>query len=605
MPRLDVADLAARLRESPTRWIAYGILTGLLSGLVAVLFFLALEAMSQLTFGQLAGMPPPSPPGDSIDVLHLDGSALPSPRRWVFFLLPVVGGLLSGLLVYRFAPEAEGHGTDEMIRAFHRKRGVIRARVPLVKGLATVLTLSSGGSAGKEGPIAQIGAGIGSLLATRLGLSARDRRILLLAGAAGGLGAIFRAPLGSAITAIEVLYREDFESDALIPCVISSVTAYTVFVSLLGGQRIFAVPDLPVPGLAEIPGYLLLALLTIPIGWAYIRIFYGARDHIFRKLPLPKPLRPMLGGLGVGLIGLSFPEAYGAGWGYIQQALDGKMVITTMALVLVAKVFATSLTIGSGGSGGVFGPTLFIGGMLGGVVGYTGQLFFPELFPTPAAYVLVGMASFFAGVASAPIGAMLMVTEMTGGYSLLPPLMLVSVLAILLMRRMSIYESQEQDRFRSPAHVGDLTINVLEEMRVADVFHADDALPTVSPATGFETLRGLLLSSREATLPVVDEQGRLTGLVTAEQLRPVMDERQLGAFVVAGDVCLAPFYVHHDDDLYRAHELFRASGCPQIPVMESEGEDEIPRIIGMIDYRELMRAYGRELSRRRDADTEG
>ena len=158
----------------------------------------------------------------------------------------------------------------------------------------------------------------------------------------------------------------------------------------------------------------MLALLTIPIGWAYIRIFYGARDHIFRKLPLPKPLRPMLGGLGVGLIGLSFPEVYGAGWGYIQQALDGKMVITTMALVLVAKVFATSLTIGSGGSGGVFGPTLFIGGMLGGVVGYTGQLFFPELFPTPAAYVLVGMASFFAGVASAPIGAMLMVTEMTG-----------------------------------------------------------------------------------------------------------------------------------------------------------------------------------------------
>ena len=597
-PQTGNIGFLARLQDSPTRWIVYGIITGLASGLVAVLFLFALELAGQLTFGLLAQMPQPSPPGDAI--VHLEGVGQGEPRRWLFFLLPVIGGLLSGLVVYRFAPEAEGHGADEVLRAFHQRRGVIRARVPLVKGIATIFTLAGGGSAGKEGPIMQIGAGIGSFLATRLGLSARDRRILLLAGAAGGLGAIFRAPLGSALTAIEVLYREDFESDALIPCVISSVTAYVLFILLVGGQRIFAVPQLPLLTPLEVPGYLLLAVVAVPVGWGYIRLFYATRDRIFRKLPLPRPLRPMLGGLGVGLIGLFFPQAYGAGWGYIQQALDGQLLIQTMAWVVLAKIVATSLTIGSGGSGGVFGPTLFIGGMLGGVIGYGGELIAPALFPHPSAYVLVGMASFFAGVASAPIGAMLMVTEMTGGYTLLPPLMLVSVVSILLMRRLSIYENQVQDRFHSPAHIADLTINVLEEMKVADVFQATSDVPTVTPATGFQALRGLILTSREATVPVMDPNGRLVGLLTAEQLRPVMDEHQLDRFVVAGDICAPPFSLQRDDDLYRAHELFRASGCPQIPVMEEGVDGNPPCIIGMLDYRDMMRAYGRELARRRE-----
>lgn len=585
------------LREGALRWIAYGIGAGLLSGLVAVIFFVALEAASHLTFGMLAGMPQPLPPGDAL--VAMPGPHASDPRPWVYFLLPIVGGFLSGLLVYRFAPEAAGHGTDEMIRAFHRGRGLIRPRVPFVKGLATIATLASGGSAGKEGPVAQIGAGIGSYLASRLGLSARDRRVLLLAGAAGGLGAIFRAPLGSALTAIEVLYHEDFESDALIPCVISSVTAYTLFFVLLGGARIFAVPEFRVVNPIELPGYLLLAVVNVPIGILYIRTFYGTRDHIFRRLRLPRPLVPMLGGLGVALLGLGVPQVYGSGWGFIQQAIDGHLLLSTMAWVAAAKIVATSLTIGSGGSGGVFGPTLFIGGMLGGLIGYGGNAIAPDLFPVPGAFVLVGMASFFAGVASAPIGAMLMVTEMTGGYGLLPPLMLVSVVAILLMRRVSIYENQVRDRFRSPAHVGDLTINVLEEMRVADVFREEPDIAVVSPGTGFQEVRDLIVVNREATVPVVDPEHRIVGLVTAEQLRPVMDERQLASFVVAGDICAAPVFVHPDDDLYRAHELFRASGCPQIPVVE-DGSNRGQRILGMLDYRDMMRAYGRELARRRE-----
>lgn len=589
--------IGAWLGEGPTRWIAYGILVGLAAGLAAVLFAVALELAEHLTFGAWAGLPAIRAPGDRL--LDSPWPQAAHASRWVFFALPVLGGLASGLLVYWLAPEAGGPGTDQMIRDFHENRGRVQARVPLVKGIATLFTLAGGGSAGKEGPIAQIGGGIGSWLGERLGLSARDRRILLLAGAAAGLGAIFRAPLGSALTAIEVLYMEDFESDALVPCVISSVTAYVLFVSILGGAQIFAVPPLPISTPIEIPGYLLLALVAAPVGRAYIALYHGV-GRWSRQLPISAALTPMLGGLGVGLLGFFVPKIYGAGWGVIQQALDGQLVIGTMIVVLFAKIVATSLTIGSGGSGGVFGPTLFIGGMLGGVIGFGGHGLLPAFFPHPEAYVLVGMASFFAGVASAPIGAMLMVAEMTGGYALLPPLMLVSIVAIVLARHHSIYETQVLDRFHSPAHVGDLTMNVLEEMSVAEVFQVSDSVETVTPGTGFQPLRDRILESRSATLPVVSAEGKVVGLVTAEQIRPVMDEHQLSSFVVAGDIAAPAVTLQPDDDLYRAHALFRVSACPQIPVIEPGGPGEPDRILGMLDYRDMMRAYERELAKRRD-----
>jgi len=588
--------LPARFLASPTRWIALGIGVGIASGLVAVAFFVCLEATVHFCFGVLAGMPMLVPPGDRLD-LPLEIAV--APRPWVRFVLPALGGLLSGLLVFRFAPEAEGHGTDEMIRAFHHQRGVVRARVPLVKGLATIITLGTGGSAGKEGPIAQIGGGIGSLLARALGLPDRDRRTLLLAGVAGGLGAIFRAPLGSAITAIEVLYREDFESDALIPCVISSVSAYVVFTLVLGSTRIFAVPNLPLAQPYELWGFVLLALICVPVGRLYVWVFYLLRDRLFRRMPLPKAVVSMSGGLGVALIGLFVPEAYGTGWGAIQRALDGDLFLTTLALALLAKILATSFTIGSGGSGGVFGPTLFIGAMLGGLVGHGGHALAAPYFPHPAAYVLVGMASFFAGVASAPIGAMLMVAEMTGGYTLLPALMLVSVVAIVLQRGHSIYRFQVKDRFRSPAHAGELVVNVLEEMRVKDVMEESPAIPTLPPSARLEAIRALLTDGHHPTVPVQDAGGAIVGLLTTEHLRPVLDDRHLDALVVASDICAPPAWVHPDDDLARAHQLFQACGCPQIPVLGGSETSHRGRIIAMLDYRAVMRAFEGEVARRR------
>ena len=223
-----------------------GLLVGVFSGLTAVTFFYLLQLGKHFTLHFLAGFASPAPEGERI----LENSGNLHFNQWIFFLLPVVTGLLSGLIVYRFAPEAEGHGTDAMIDAFHNKKGNIRGRVPLIKGIATLLTLSGGGSAGREGPIAQIGAGIGSKIANLLGLSDKERRILLLAGCGGGLSAIFRAPLGGALTSIEVLYRRDFETEALIPTIISSITAYiifSVFVSVLNRFFSFLTAHFQIP----------------------------------------------------------------------------------------------------------------------------------------------------------------------------------------------------------------------------------------------------------------------------------------------------------------------------------------------------------------------
>ena len=362
-----------------------GILIGLVSGLGAILFDFLLRTATRLFMQDLTGLVlNPSAGGSSFLGLPLG--------RWVLVAIPGLGGLISGLLVFTFAPEAEGHGTDAMIDSFHRKRGVIRTRVPLIKTLASSITIGSGGSAGREGPIAQIGAGFGSFLASLLGVSDKERRIMLLAGAAGGIGAIFKAPLGAALFAVEVLYRkEDFEFEALIPSILSSIVAYMVFILHDGTATIFHTPGFSLATPLQLPFYGVLGLLCALVGLPYARIFYGTRDRIFRRLNLPRQLKPALGGLMVGLIALFLPEVLGGGYSWIQSAIDGNLAVSLMAALVLGKIVATSCTISSGGSGGVFAPSLYIGSMLGGAFGATCQKFFPHIVTEPGAFVLVGM----------------------------------------------------------------------------------------------------------------------------------------------------------------------------------------------------------------------
>lgn len=579
------------------RRIGISVLIGVVSGLGALAFFVCLEWLRWYCLGYLAGAPAPAPAGERL--VHL---AVETPyRAWVLFILPVLGGLISGFVVYTFAPEAEGHGMDAMIDSFHNLKGIIRTRVPYVKSIASIVTLSTGGSAGREGPIAQIGAGFGSWVARVLKLSTRERRIFVLAGCAAGLGAIFRAPLGAAITSVEVLYREDFESEAIIPCVISSVIAYSLFTYFFGFEPIFSTPRFAFRDPRELIAYAVLGLICAPIGGFYVNFFYGTRNYFRKKFAkVPRHFRPAIGGAGVGLIALVVPQAIGGGYGYLQLAIYGELAIWVMLLAAAAKIVTTSLTIGSGGSGGVFGPTLFIGGMLGGAVGFVGHALFPEIVQQPGAYVLVGMAGFFAGVAKAPLGALLMVSEMTWSYGLLPPLMLVSVIAILFNRFSSIYEKQLANKFQSPAHECDLTINVMSEMTVSQVFKPEQAFVKLRSDTRFAELRAVIASTRQYVFPVVDDAQRLIGVLPLKNVRNVMFEDSLSDLVVVGELAAPPVSLTLDQDLNSALVSFLQSGYNQIPVVRFQ--DGAQQLLGMLSHEDVIAAYHEEVSRRTQAE---
>jgi len=578
-------------RHRTVRWGFYSVAIGILSGLMACAVFALLEWTSFFCLEYLAGYAVAKPAGE-----HLVDLVADTPfRRWVLFLLPVFGGLLSGLIVYTWAPEAEGHGMDAFIDAFHNKSGYIRTRVPFVKGIASVITLSTGGSAGREGPIAQIGAGIGSWLGRAFHLTARERRLMLLAGCAAGLGAIFRAPLGGALTAIEVVYREDFEAEGIVLCIISSVTGYAIFTAIFGHEPIFETTALPFSNPVELLFYGILALICVPFGYAYVKLFYGLRDHLFRRLPLKRVFVPALGGLLVGLLGLFAPQVLSGGYGTIQQALRGEVSANLLLLLAALKIVATSFTISSGGSGGVFGPSLFIGAMLGGAVGQLSHEWFPTLVTQPGGFALVGMGAFFAGVAKAPIGALLMVCEMTGGYGLVVPLMFTSVVAILLSQRWSLYEKQVLNKFHSPAHRSDTVINILQTMRVKDVFRRDVPVTVLPEDMTFGQLRRLLTRTRESFFPVVDDKWRLCGILAVRNLREVIFEEHVQDLLVVGELASPPVSIEPEDNLYDAMLLFLQTGYGQIPIVDGQAG-----LTGLLRLQDLMEAYQQEMDKLRE-----
>ncbi len=586
-----IAKIFGRLKtEDIPKWILFGSIIGVVSAIGAILFFYGLSWLKFFLFDILGGFSMPEAAGERLVTLHVENS----PRPWVLFLLPAVGGLISGLIVYTFAPEAEGHGIDAMLDAFHNKEGQIRGRVPFVKAIASIITLASGGSAGREGPIAQIGAGFGSWVGRVFRLSPKERRLLLLAGTAGGLGAIFRAPLGGAITSIEILYKEDLETEAIIPCIISSVMAYIIFTHVFGHQPIFDTPVFEFTNPLEMIFYTILGLICAPLGILYIKLFYGCRDRIFKKIPIKPHYVPAIGGLGVGLLGLLTPTILGGGYGVIQKAIFSELGIGIMAAIVLLKMLATAFTIGSGGSGGVFGPSLFIGGMIGGVVGHVAHQIAPGVVTDPGAFVLVGMASFFAGVANAPIGALLMVSEMTGSYSLLPQLMLISCIALLFSRKWSIYENQVKNKFSSPAHIGDATINVMKGLYVRDIFRPDSYIVPLPEDLRLRQLAGVVAHSKESFFPVVNKDFKLVGVLSLRVIRKYLfKESPLHDLLVVRDIAGEPITVKLDDNLFAALSQFLSSGYGELPIVDSEDG----AMLGVLNLTEVFSAYHKEISR--------
>jgi CIC family chloride channel protein len=443
-------------------------LLGIAGAAAAQVFTLLLRGATWLFLGVIAGYQPPGLPNEGGTLQEIIGPH----GLWLVPLATTVGGLLVGILLQRLAPETEGHGTDTVVHAFHRTQGTLRPRVTPIKLIASALTIGSGGSAGREGPIALAAAGIGSLYARLMQRPAADRRMLMVVGMAAGIAAIFRSPIGAALFAIEVLYLDmEFESVALLPAMLASVVAYALNGFFVGWQPLFRVPThLTLPRLIDNGWYLALGVAGGLVAAIVPLVFYGVRD-LFRRFPVPNELKPAIGGLGMGLLALAWPGVIAGGYGWMQLAIDGRLAAGALLALLLVKPMAMSLTISSGGSGGVFAPALFIGGMLGGLLAALTHL--------PAApFVVVGMAAVFSGAAHVPVASLMMVTEMTGGYTLLVPAALAVMLSYLVQRRLSsrwryqgLYEAQVPSRADSPAHHTEhlkIALRLLKEHQVLD-----------------------------------------------------------------------------------------------------------------------------------------
>ncbi len=508
-----------------------------------------------------------------------------------YWIIPIatLGGLISGILVFTVAPEAEGHGTDAMIESFHMRGGKVRKRAPIVKLIASALTIGSGGSAGKEGPIAQIGSGFGSILAEALRLKPRERRILLLAGAAGGIGAIFQAPLGAALFVPGVLYRDtEYEFEAILPCIISSIMAYSIFSELIGRHVIFNATDLGFSMTQELVPYALFGVICAAVGYFYIKVFYGMRDKFFNKIPIPQMFKPALGGLLLGITALFFPQIIDGGYAWIQLALDGNLPWMTMLLLVFVKILATSFTISSGGSGGVFGPSVFMGAMLGGAFGYLGQLVAPTWVIHPNAFVLVGMGGFFSGVAKVPIASVIMACEMSGSYTLLVPLMVVSTISYLLMGKISLYEKQLSNRLESPAHLTEFARALLSQMRVREAVKLW-YVSVLKENMSFRDLVKIVTNSPESYFPIVNEEGLLTGIVTINDIRQVMFDEAVSDLLVAKDVATSNVVrVKGSDTLQQALDKMVSLNVDELPVVR---EDNTDLIVAMISKQDIITHY--------------
>ena len=431
------------------KWLLLGTTIGIIAGLGAVVFYLALKYTGEFLLGYLADYQIPTPVGEG----RSNGSA-GFGRPWAIPLVTTAGALLSALIVAKFAPEAKGHGTDEAIEAVHSDPRAIRARVVLVKLVASALTIGSGGSGGREGPTAQISAGFSSLLTRRLDLSDEDGRIAVALGIGAGIGAIFAAPLGGAVLAASITYRDDFDYRSLLPGFITSGTAYAVLGSFLGFDPLFGYIDAEYRFEKAWPllWFVIIGLVAAGIGYLYARIFH-ASVALTRRLPGGPVLKPAVGGLLVGLLGLLIPEILSSGYGWAQLAADrGALMHIPLWIVLVlplAKIVATSLSIGTGGSGGLFGPGIVIGAFVGAAIWRLGELTgLPGVPEGPGIFVVVGMMACFGSVSRAPLAVMIMVAEMTGSFSVVPGAIIAVGIAALLMSRtnVTIYEAQRLNR---------------------------------------------------------------------------------------------------------------------------------------------------------------
>jgi len=568
------------------KWLVLGTVVGLIAGAGAVVFYEALRLATYLFLQVLAGYRVPLPASEG-------GRAASSyfARPWAVPLIAGGGALAGAILVFAVAPEAEGHGTDAAIAAVHHNPRGVRARTVFVKIVASALTIGSGGSGGREGPTGQISAGFGSFLARFLDLSPSDARITVASGIGSGIGAIFGAPLGGAVLATEILYRDDFEVEALLPSFIASIVAYAVWGSFEGFGPLFGyVGNYQLTSAVQLVWFGVIGIIGGFVGLLYAKSFYGMAAF-FSRLTIPRWVRPAIGGLIVGSIALAIPEVLGTGYGWIQASLGAQLLHIPLWIVLIlpfARIVTTGLSIGSGGSGGIFGPGMVIGAFVGAAVWRLLEPVVPSLGHDPAPYVIVGMMACFGSISRAPLAVMLMVAEMTGTLSLIVPAMLAVGLATLIVRRNddTIYRSQLRSRAESPAH------RILTGLPLLAIVNASEAMAParcvlVEPGdcASFQTQMEL---HEVSAAPLVDPQRHYIGVVALAALRDasaVDAEVDVESLV---DTTFAP--IHRSVHLDVVLDTLTSTPQTWAAVIDDER-----RVVGTIAITDIVRNYRRTM----------
>lgn len=571
--------------------VAVGV--GLAGALGAVVFRLLIRTVQALFFEGADGIATLIEEGMLADAS--DPFAIASELPWYWrLLIPAAGGLIVGPLIYFFAREAKGHGVPEVMAAVALRGGVIRARVVAVKAVASAISIGSGGSVGREGPIVQIGAALASNIGQWLGVSASQLRTIVGCGAAAAVSATFNAPIAGALFAAEVIVG-NFAVAQLSPIVISSVVATVVSRFFLGNHPAFPVPAYELVSPFELVPYVVVGLLAGLVALLFMFTLYATEDF-FDRSPIPEPLRAATGGLIVGAIGIGFPHIFGVGYSTIGAALTSDLPLVLLGTLVLVKIAATSVTIGSGGSGGIFAPSLFLGATTGGFFGTLIHQAFPEATASSGAYALVTMGAVVAAATHAPITAIIMIFELTQNITIIPPLMaacVVSTLVSTYVQRDSIYTMKLRRRGIDLFEQEDQ--NVLKSLHVHDIVDRD---PEVLPeSANFQEVVERMLASDHTDFFVTDQRDRLIGAVHLRDITRMLVEREaLITLVVARDLADSRHTtVTLDDDLDLVMQLFSHGAHEELAVV---AQMEPTRIVGSVHKREVISAYNQEVLRR-------
>ncbi len=539
---------------------------GVIVGYAAIGFYILVDLGKFIFLDLCSGYRPSPASGET----HFFGTGFTPYTQYMLIFIPCLGGFLSGLIVYLLAPEAKGHGTDAVIDSFHRKGGKIRIIVPFVKALSSAITIGSGGSAGKEGPISQIGGGLASALAQLFQLNRKQTRILLMAGLAAGVGAIFRAPLAAAILAAEILYREiDFEETVVLPAILASIIAYSVFSGHLGYKPLFATGQLSFHYAWELLPYTVLAIV-VALGAKFFAWFFYWIHNKFEKINIPQYLKPALGGIITGIIGFIFPEALSEGYGFVQKAFNGNTTWYLLFAIAIAKMMTTTFTLSSGGSGGVFGPAIVIGGCLGGTVGYFCNAYFSGIQLPVGAFILVGMAGFFASAARTPISTIIMISEITGNYQLLVPSMWVCIISFILNDK-TLFSKQLSNRLDSPAKLGEIMSEILLRVNVSEAYPRKINLQKFAIIKEEESLKEvfeIIKQTRQNIYPVVNTAKQYVGILDPTEIRNVLSSGVIPDAMLASDMLLSVPGLTMQDNLQKAIETMTSSQLDELIILE-------------------------------------